>query len=128
MGWFDDERTKREKAQLKKYKKKPYSRKAKKSVSKATKRQRELEKLQAKTGVYEDELRVRKAKQALKKKKAQAEAGRWYKKEISLPKKKKVATGRKGKKTAPVGSFFGVPVKKKKQGRPLSRKRAIRLL
>ena len=122
MGWFDDERTKREKAQLKKYKKKPYSRKAKKSVSKATKRQREFEKLQAKTGVYEDELRVRKAKQALKKKKAQAEAGRWYNKEVPLPKRKKTTKSKRA------GSFFGVPVKKKRQGRPLSRKRAIRLL
>jgi len=123
MGWFDDERTKREKEYLEKYKKKPYSRKVKKSVKTAAKRQREYEKLQTKTDVYRDELRVKKAKAELERKKLQAKG--------KLP----LTTGKKGRKTAPkkkIGFFspyvFGKKIKKKKQGRPLSRKRPIRLL
>jgi len=110
--WFVDERTRRERAELEKHKPMSrVSRKTKQSVKTAAKRQRKVEKYKTKADVYANELRVRKAKEELKKKKRLAKG---------LPAKKP-------KRKKGYGSVLGVPVKKKRQARTLGKKRKITL-
>lgn len=110
--WFVDKRTRRERAELKKHKS---------AIRTATKRQKKIEKYEQETGLQEDIIRERKAKEELEKKKRLA-------KDLPAVKGKPQKKKPKKRKKKGYGYIFGTPVKKKRQTRTLSRKSRIRLI